>query len=205
MAKNNEINNSAEEYKLLVSAKRYLLMNIVLIFISMSLLGFIIYLKNENTALGSISLSLAIAFLTASLVDIFFNKMAKENMEQLSAKQLMLSKEVQNEILKNNKIEDILDCALESTLGPDLKDAINKSLIKRLYGYKNATRVNGSLSIVLKNLDNGSDYFRKNFYHVENMTKYSEILTKDRITFIYTDDNDLFDKESEVRGEKREH
>jgi hypothetical protein len=148
-----------------------------------------------DTPQGTVALSFAVALAVATIVDLAYNYVVMKDVEEMVAKHLMLNKDVQDEILKKDKIDEILDCSLESTVGVDLKQVIAHAVINKVRGYKNITRLNVSINVVLQTFEDGPAELKNNFYKLEMITKYHEILNRRRLVFVATEDEEMYIEE----------
>jgi len=196
------LNDTNKIFKLLKG--RITLSHLVLILI-LSLLAVILgfYASKDGTiAKETVALSLATALATATIVDLLYNFVVMKDIEEMVATHLMLNKDVQKEILKKEKVDDILSCSLESTVGKDLRRVIENAIINRVRIYKDVVRKNVVINVVLQNFDKYPDELKLNFYKLEMITKYQEILTSQHLTFVATDDDDEYTKESNKINEE---
>ena len=169
---------------------------VIILFFVLLAVGLGIYASSRTGTLqGTIALSFATAFATAAIVDLAYNYVVMKDVEEMVAMHLMLNKEVQGEILKKEKIDEILDCSLESTVGVDLKQAIKLAIINKVRRYKDIIRLNASLNVVLQSFKDGHDELKNNFYKLEMVSKYQEILNKKRLVFVATDNEEVYQKE----------
>ena len=118
---------------------------LILFFVILTVLSGVYGLLWWDTPQGTVALSFAVALAVATIVDLAYNYVVMKDVEEMVAKHLMLNKDVQDEILKKDKIDEILDCSLESTVGVDLKQVIAHAVINKVRGYKNITSVVSTL------------------------------------------------------------
>lgn len=193
MSPSNSIKALVERYRADTYIAKLKHQKIALILSILSLILFYYYafkLTPSSTA-SSIALGLATTFFTAATVDVLYNWTFLKDIEKIIAGQLMLNEEVQRESLKDDKRLKILECALEFKLGNDLKKPVI-SLINSLDGYKNS----GTYTIVLRKINSGSQYLRENFYNLELLVEFEDIVSSDKIAIIATDDEKIYTKES---------
>jgi hypothetical protein len=156
--------------------------------------GFIILSSSDFTKdfiSSSISISIGTSLITAAAVDVIYNMILIKNIDIIIAKHLMLTKEVQNEILKDDKRQEVLCNALEYKLGSDLKEAIKNS-IDKLNGYKNR----GKLKVELKGYETGSKELKEYFYQLNMIEECEEMIKSNKITIIATDNDEKYINES---------
>ncbi|PKP61066.1 MAG: hypothetical protein CVT88_01175 [Candidatus Altiarchaeales archaeon HGW-Altiarchaeales-1] len=168
---------------------------LILVFIILGSIAAVAAVFFEDQMLKTLAISIAVAFITATVVDFAYNYVVMKDVERMVSKHLMLSKEVQEEIMKREKIDAILDCSLESIIGSDLKQVVKNAVINKLRAYKNFVRLNASINIFLSNFKNAPDKIKNNFYKVERITKYHEILNTRRLIFIATDNEGVYAEE----------
>lgn len=157
-------------------------------------LGLIILSSNDlikdyiNT---SISIGIGTSLITAAAVDVIYNMILIKNIDLMVARNLMLRKEVQDEVLKEDKREEVLSNALEWKLGGDLKEAV-ENFIDKLDGFK----YNGKLKVELKGFKKGSAELQKHFYQLNIIEECEEIINSNKMTVVATDNYDKYVSES---------
>ena len=90
---------------------------LILIFIIATLLSFFGIYYFQDPDLKQIALGFAISFATATIVDFVYNYVAMKDVEQMVAKHLMLNRDVQKKILKEESVNEILSISLETLVG----------------------------------------------------------------------------------------
>src|SRR5450759_3983659 len=114
----------------------------------------VIMMLSDNKTVKTITLNVAIAFAIASIVDFAYSYVVMEDISQIIAKHLMLDKDVQKEILKIDKIDEILEVALESKVGKKLAVAIKKSMIDKIASESDIFVMDGAhYSFILRDSD----------------------------------------------------
>ena len=126
------------------------------------------------------------AFATAGIVSVLYNYITLEETREIIAETLLLDLDVQQELLKHDKVEQLLDTSLTTIIGNQLKNAIKKTLLDNIRQYKNTTRQSYSLNVALRmlqvpheirsKLPTLSEYLEKSFYQVEILSKFYELV-----------------------------
>lgn len=152
------------------------------------------FLAYENGLyFGSLYASLAVAFATATIVDFAYNYIVMKGMVEMVAGYLMLNSDVQKEIMKPDKIEEILSIALDNTVGPKLSEALRKSIIYEIAAARELYLMDKAyLSVRLDNSDNPQ--IQRSFFKVTMISRFNMVLVNNKAIFYATNDSDLFDK-----------
>ena len=142
-----------------------------------------------GTLQGTIALSFATAFATAAIVDLAYNYVVMKEVEEMVATHLMLNKDVQDEILKKEKVSEILHVSMEKMLGQKLA-APFKEMIDTVAADKDLyVMTEASFTF---NLKNSKEPLLKDFFEVDKISTFNMTLKSDKAVFYATDSDDAY-------------
>lgn len=165
---------------------------LILSFIILAIiLGFYAY-SHKDTRFGMISLNFAVALATATMVDLVYNYVIMEDVEEMIAKHLMLNRDVQKEIMRREKVDEILALSLENIIGQKLAIALKKSIIDKLATEKDLFLMERAYySVTLKNF---TDAPLKDFFEIKMTSKFNMTLKNNKAIFYATDNDKMYEK-----------
>ena len=180
-----------KEYGLLEKVVKSLHTILILGFIFASFISGVIAFSYAGTVWGTIAISFAVAFATATIVDFAYNYVLMKDVEQIVGKHLMLNKDVQKEIMKREKIEDILNTSLEYMIGKKLAEAFKKSIIDKIAVERDLFLMESADYIVI--LKNFTDPSLRDFFGIEMISKFNMTLKTNKATFYATDSDKTYE------------
>ena len=149
------------------------------------------YLIDGKLDRASIYSSLAVAFATATVADFIYMLVVMNDVEDMVAQHLMLRKEVQAEIMKPDKIDEIISSSLENRVGKKLAEALQKSVINKIAAERDLFLMESAYcSIVLNNSNDPNlcnDYFELTF-----ISRFNMIIKSYKAVFYATSSEKLF-------------
>lgn len=143
-----------------------------------------------ETLIGTMLLSLTTALVTAAIVDFMYKYLLMKDVEEMNAKQLMLRRDVQDEILKKEKVNEIFHVALGNMLGEKLAAPFEK-VINEIAPNKDLYLMERAEYIII--LKNSTDPLLRDFFEVEKISKFTMVLEEDKAVFYATDSDKLFE------------
>ncbi len=163
---------------------------LILVFIILGSIAAVAAFLFEDQMFKTLALSIAVAFITATVVDFAYNYVVMKDVEKMVSKHLMLSKEIQEEIMKREKIDEILSTALEKMVGQKLAYALKKSIIDKIAAEKDLFLMEGAYySSFLKKFTDAS---LVDFFEISIVSKFNMTLESDDIIFYATDSDKIY-------------
>lgn len=165
---------------------------LILLFLVATLISGVLAFYFAGTIWGTISLSFAVAFATATIVDFAYNYAVMKDLGDMVAKHLILNKEVQNNIMKREKIDEILTTSLENMIGQKLAEAVKKSIIDKIASERDLFLMERAYYSVI--LNNSTSPVLRNFFEVTMISKFNMTLKSNKVIFYATDSDEMYEQ-----------
>lgn len=143
-----------------------------------------------GTLQGTIALSFATAFATAAIVDLAYNYVVMKEVEEMVATHLMLNKDVQGEILKKEKVSEILQVSLENMVGEKLAGPFKEMIDTVATDEDLFLMESADYVVILKNFTEPS---LRDFFDIEMISKFNMTLKTNKATFYATDSDKTYE------------
>ena len=143
-----------------------------------------------ETLQGIIALSFATAFATAAIVDLAYNYVVMKEVEEMVATHLMLNKDVQGEILKKEKVSEILQVSMENVVGEKLAGPF-KEMIDTVAADEDLFLMESARYIVI--LKNFTDPSLSDFFEIEMTSIFNMTLKSTKAIFYATDSDKTYE------------